>query len=198
MFSIKKPVRSEIHKYLETNRSSNFSYRDVGRTKDILVQREDAADLNAYNVDHNRTVIGKGDEDWETTKKAVANWKMFDMPWVQLCWPDTAIAEGQTVAVLIRHFGFYSLNSAQIVYVIDESNRFGFAYGTLADHGESGEERFLVEMDANTREIWYDLYAFSKPNHFLSMLGYPLTRILQKRFARDSKAAMIRATNDVA
>ncbi len=60
-------------------------------------------------------------------------------------------------------------------------------------HGESGEERFTVEMDATTREVWYDLFAFSKPNHTLARLGYPLTRYLQKRFAADSMEAMQRA-----
>jgi len=99
------------------------------------------------------------------------------------------------VAILIRHFGFYSLNAAQIVYVIDEPQQFGFAYayGTLAEHGESGEERFSVDFDDETGEVSYDLFAFSKPNHFLAKLGYPLVRNLQKQFAEDSKAAMLRA-----
>lgn len=151
------------------------------------------SDTKAYNLDRNRIIIGQGDEDWENAKEAVRNWKMFDMPWVDLCWPDAPIEEDRTVAVLIRHFGFYSLNAARIVYTIDKLNKLGFAYGTLADHGESGEERFSVELDNETGEVWYDIYAFSRPNHFLAKLGYPLTRMLQKQFAADSKIAMLRA-----
>jgi Domain of unknown function (DUF1990) len=35
--------------------------------------------------------------------------------------------------------------------------------------------------------------AFSKPNHFLTRLGYPVVRWTQKRFGRDSAASMLRA-----
>jgi len=67
---------------------------------------------------------------------------------------------------------------------------------TLAEHAESGEERFSVEFHHATGEVWYDLFAFSRPNHFLARLGYPLSRMLQRRFAEDSKRAMLRAVNE--
>ncbi len=123
---------------------------------------------------------------------------MFDMPWVELCWPDASIEEGTTVAILISHLGFWSLNPCRIVYVIQEHGaheKFGFAYGTLLEHEEQGEERFTVEFHSSDQSVWYDLYAFSRPN-FLARLGYPLARTLQKRFARDSKTAMQRAVAD--
>jgi uncharacterized protein (UPF0548 family) len=71
--------------------------------------------------------------------------------------------------------------------------RFGFAYGTLAEHAESGEERFTVEWDRDEDTVWYDILAFSRPRNSLARLGYPLSRLLQKRFAKDSKAAMLEA-----
>jgi uncharacterized protein (UPF0548 family) len=70
--------------------------------------------------------------------------------------------------------------------------KFGFAYGTLAEHAERGEERFLVEWHQDDDTVWYDLLAFSKPGP-MARVGYPLARRLQKRFARDSKEAMKRA-----
>jgi uncharacterized protein (UPF0548 family) len=86
------------------------------------------------------------------------------------------------------------LNACKIVYVVDErssSEKFGFAYGTLTDHGERGEERFTVEFNSD-QTVWYDLFAFSRPD-MLARLAYPYTRLLQKRFASDSKAAMQKA-----
>jgi uncharacterized protein (UPF0548 family) len=71
--------------------------------------------------------------------------------------------------------------------------RFGFAYGTLPGHAESGEERFTVEWHEADGAVWYDILAFSRPRRLLARLGYPLARRLQKRFARDSAAAMRRA-----
>ena len=77
--------------------------------------------------------------------------------------------------------------------MVEEPARRGFAYGTLPGHAESGEERFLVEWDRSDNAVWYDIVAFSRPKHPLARLGYPLTRRTQKRFARDSVAAMRRA-----
>ncbi len=56
-------------------------------------------------------------------------------------------------------------------------SRFGFAYGTLPGHVESGEERFLVEWDRGDDAVWYDILAFSRPNHVLTRLGYPVGEI---------------------
>lgn len=190
MFYLAKPSILEIDAFIDGARDSELSYADVGATINETAPA-------GYNVDHNRLCIGHGEQDWESAKQSIRDWKMFDIGWVELHLPSTPIEVGRNVAVLINHFGFYSLNAARIVYVIDEPNRFGFAYGTLAEHGESGEERFSVERDRDTGEIYYDLYAFSKPNHFAAKLGYPLTRMLQKRFAADSKAAMLRTIGTI-
>ena len=150
-----------------------------------------------FNVDHNRIVIGSGESDFERAKTAIRNWEMFNFSWTKLCWPDTPIEAGRTVAIVVRHIGFYSLNACRIVYTIDEGDRFGFGYGTLSEHAETGEERFSVEFYHKTGEVTYDLYAFSKPNQLFARVGYPLSRYLQKRFAVESKAAMYRAVNPV-
>src|SRR5262249_51861973 len=82
------------------------------------------------------------------------------------------------------------------VYVVDDEGpvqRFGFAYGTLPGHAESGEERFTVEGHEQDDAVWYDILAFSRPQQLLARWGYPFARRLQKRFARDAAAAMRRA-----
>jgi uncharacterized protein (UPF0548 family) len=71
--------------------------------------------------------------------------------------------------------------------------KFGFAYGTLQGHVESGEERFLIEWDRSDDSVWYDIVGFSRPNHFLTRLGYRVVRRTQKRFGRDSAASMLSA-----
>jgi len=99
----------------------------------------------------------------------------------------------------VHHFGFFSLNACRIVYTLEEDGpikRFGFAYGTLAGHAESGEERFTVEWNREDDSVWYEILAFSRPGQMLARLGYPLSRSLQKRFAEGSKAAMVKAAGD--
>jgi uncharacterized protein (UPF0548 family) len=187
MFCLSKPSRESIHTFIGTQRNLAFAYAEVGSS------REQAP--HGYTVDHHRIQLGEGADAFARAKRAVKQWKMFDLPWLELCWPDAPIEPGSTVAIVVSHFGFWSLNASRIVYVIDERNsieRFGFAYGTLPEHGEVGEERFSVEFHLAARTVWYDLYAFSRPSAPARMT-YPLTRLLQKRFARDSKAAMRRA-----
>src|SRR5438128_11793662 len=123
---------------------------------------------------------------------------MFSMPWVNLHWATAPIQVGTDVAVSIHHFGFYSLNACRIVYVVDEETpvvRFGFAYGTLAEHAESGEERFTVEWEQSSDEVFYEILAFSCPHQTLAKIGYPTSRMLQRKFAADSKKAMLTAVS---
>jgi uncharacterized protein (UPF0548 family) len=186
MFRLSKPDRSLIAAFIAAQHNQPFSYPEVGRS------RQQAP--SGYVADHNRIRLGQGADIFEKAKLAVRNWKMFDMPWVELCWPDTPIGPDANVAVVISHLGFWSMNACRIVYVIDEhgsSQKYGFAYGTLLNHGERGEERFTVELDSD-QTVWYDLYAFSRPST-LARLAYPFIRTLQKRFATDSKAAMQKA-----
>ena len=189
MFRLSHPTRVDIDSFLDEQSKSAFSYPNVGLSMN--------GSPAGFNVDHNRIVIGSGESDFERAKTAIRNWEMFNFSWTKLCWPDTPIEAGRTVAIVVRHIGFYSLNACRIVYTIDEGGRFGFGYGTLSEHAETGEERFSVEFDHKTGEVTYDLYAFSKPNQLFARVGYPLSRYLQKRFAVESKAAMYRAVNPV-
>ena len=188
MFFFVPPSETRIQQFLIDARESRHSYSETGATSGLIPP--------LYTTDHNRVLLGTGSRAWTAAVEAIRTWEMFNLDWVCLYWPSTSIIPGENVAVLARFFNCYWLNACRIVYTIDEDGpvkRFGFAYGTLEDHAESGEERFLVEWNRNTDEVWYDLLAFSRPNQFLSRIGYPFTRRAQKKFAADSKAAMVRA-----
>jgi uncharacterized protein (UPF0548 family) len=191
MFLLSRPDDKTIADFLKNRETDDYSYPEVGATKGPAP--------SGYNIDHNRQLLGIGMDAFEKAKTAIRVWKPFEMSWVDLCYTDTPIESDRTVAILIHHYGFYSLNAARIVYTIDESSAgiysFGFAYGTLSEHGEIGEERFSVEYDEHSQQVSYDLYAFSRPGSLLAMLGYPLGRHLQKRFARESKIAMLSAAS---
>ena len=184
-----KPSPQRIREFVFAQENETFSYPDVGAPR--------AQAPSGYVVDHNRVQLGNGPDTFERAKRGINTWKMFDIPWLALCWPDSPIEAGTTVAVLVSHLRFWSLNGCRIVYVMQErhaTETYGFAYGTLRQHGEMGEERFTVEFNHTDQSVWYDIYAFSRP-HLLPRLVYPFTRTLQKRFARDSLQAMLRAAS---
>ena len=188
MLLTSQPSRDRICAFIESQRGQPFSYSEQGATRERRAPR-------GYAVDRNRIQLGRGAGVFARAVEALRQWKMFDTGWIELCWPDTPIQVGSTVAVVALHYGFWSLNASRVVYVVDDGGerpRYGFAYGTLTEHAETGEERFTVELRPEDQTVWYDIYAFSRPNG-LARWGYPLSRRLQKRFARDSKEAMRRA-----
>jgi uncharacterized protein (UPF0548 family) len=70
---------------------------------------------------------------------------------------------------------------------------FGFAYGTLENHAERGEEIFEVSLDQAAQTVRYRIRAVSRPKSVLARIGYPITRSLQTRFRQDSGEALRRA-----
>jgi uncharacterized protein (UPF0548 family) len=192
MFLFRKPSMAAVRAFLESQGRLEFTYPGVGATA--------LEPPSGYDLDHTRIQLGVGRSTFAGAQAALRNWEHFRLGWVELCWPDTPIEPGQVVAVLARICGLWCLNACRIVYIVNDeepARRFGFAYGTLPDHAESGEERFSVERNREDDSVWYDILAFSRPNQLLIRLGRPLVRRLQKRFARDSAAAMVRATKKV-
>lgn len=187
MFLLRQPSPEAIRRFISSQRELPFSYPEVGATASELP--------SDYIVDHNRIKLGTGKEIYDRAVAALQNWKQFDLGWVRMVPPETPKV-GAVVAILTRHFGFWSLNACRVVYLIDEEGpvtKFGFAYGTLSSHVERGEERFTIEWHSADDTVWYDILAFSRPNQLLVQLGLPLARMLQKRFARDSLNAMAEA-----
>lgn len=190
MLSFHKPSPEAIQRFLDSQRSTEFSYSAVGASV--------SSPPAGYVVDHTRVQLGNGEQVYVAARSALERWEEFRLGWVEAASADSPIQTGEVVAVVARVAGFWWLNACRIVYVIDENEpvrRFGFAYGTLAEHVESGEERFMVEWDHSDNSVWYDILAFSRPRHVLARLGYPLVRRIQKRFARDSAAAMQRSVD---
>ncbi len=67
----------------------------------------------------------------------------------------------------------------RIVAVVDEPDRYGFAYGTLPGHPERGEEAFVVER-RDSGPV-FTIVVFWKPAEVIARLGGPVTRHLQKK-----------------
>lgn len=153
-----------------------------------------------FDLDRHRWRLGDGEQCFARARDAIRRWRPFDLGWVEIQPADATVAVGTVVATRIRVCGLWWLNACRVVTVEDGAaagvagtRRFGFTYVTLEGHVERGEERFRVEQDG-AGAVWYDLAAVSRPAHWLTRLGYPWVRQLQRRFALDSLAAMARAT----
>lgn len=101
------------------------------------------------------------------------------------------VRPGETVVMLLG-WGPLSLRiPVRIVYLVDEPNRRGFAYGTLSGHPESGEEAFIVER-CDDDSVWLTIRAFSRPASSWLWMGYPVLRLMQAIFTSRYEHALTR------
>ena len=186
MFLIRKPTPQLLADVRNANRDTPLSYDEVGHSRSNPPE--------GYIVDRNRVRLGTGNATFERAKQALMSWRMLQLGWVEPCWPDAAIREGELVGTLARACGLWVVNVCRIVYVdetaTEAGHEYSFAYGTLKGHVECGEERFRVEWQHADDSVWYEIVAFSKPGMWLSRVGYPYVRYQQRRFARNSLEVM--------
>lgn len=94
--------------------------------------------------------------------------------------PDLDV--GSTFVVAIPFGLFYVVSPLRIVAVVDEADRFGFAYGTVTGHPLRGEEGFLVQRRAD-RRVTFDVVSLSVASGTFR-LGAPLVGVAQATIAR--------------
>ncbi len=130
---------TSAERLLDRARATEPTYADVGA---LLTPDPPAADLDE------RRVLGTGPDVFA---RAVASLRRLDpQRAVFAVWPVEAGAEVGTTVVVALRLGPVTLPAVdRIVAVLDEPDRWGFAYGTLPGHPEVGEEAFLVERAAD-------------------------------------------------
>src|SRR5712691_3009807 len=115
MFLIRKPGVEWIEQFLSAQVSRDFSYAEVGATRGDLP--------SGYTVDHNRVRLGHGAQLFSEATACLRGWKMFKLGWVEVFHSRAPIRTGATVAVLVHHFGFWSVNACRIAYVFAEERK---------------------------------------------------------------------------
>lgn len=145
-----------------------LTYTEVGATAGPLPP--------GYHHLQKSAVIGRGRPRFEEAADEGMRWGMLRGASLRV----EATTEVATVgSEVIVHLGPVRA-PCRVVYVVDEPDRRGFAYGTLPGHAESGEERFVVRYDPATDEVYADVTAFSRHGTWWSRLGSPLTSVIQR------------------
>jgi uncharacterized protein (UPF0548 family) len=188
LWSFVPPTEMQVRDFLRTQVDQTFSYRPIGATQ--------GHPPRGFVYDDNHMQLGDGAEIFRRACEALAAWKMFPMSWTRITPAETGeIKVGLTVAMQAHALGLWWLNACRIVYLVDEQapvRRWGFAYGTLPAHLEQGEELFTIEQWADGT-VWYRVQAFSRPHYWPVKMAAPVARMLQRKFVRDSQAAMLQS-----
>lgn len=132
-----------------------------------------------------------GDDAFERGRAALHDWAVHRGSGISVI-TDGPLEVGTNVAMAAPlPLGFVDA-SCRIVRRLDEPDRFGFAYGTLPVHPETGEEAFIVSRAADGA-VTFTVAAASKPVHPLARLAPPIADRLQDAACRRYLDAMRRA-----
>lgn len=153
-----------------------LTYSEVGATAGTLPQ--------GYHHVHESAVIGRGRKRFDEAAQAVMRWGMLRGAGARVE-PTTEVAEvGSEVIVRLGPVRV----PCRVVYVVDEPNHRGFAYGTLPGHAETGEELFAVRYDPTSDAVTAEVIAFSRHGTWWSRLAGPFTalvqRVISKRYVK--------------
>lgn len=190
MFTLFEPSDAEVENFLGSQKDLPFSYKEVGATNSQVPED--------YPINHHRVRLGSGADDFARAKFAVQTWTMYRLDWTRLYPLDAPIAVGEVVGCIVNHGFCWSVNPCRIIYVLEESGeteKFGFAFGTLPGHSEEGEERFTVEWRHADDAVWFELLSFARPHDRLAKIGFPFVGFFQRKFAEDAQKAMLQAVH---
>jgi uncharacterized protein (UPF0548 family) len=174
VFLLRRPGEAYLRALLDRCASAAVTYSEVGATRDPTLP-------SGYTYDWYRVDLGAG--AFDRGRDGLRTWQAHLGAGVDVFPAKAPIAVDTDVIVSARAGPAHALAPCRVVYVIDEPDRFGFAYGTLPGHPECGEEAFIVERDAEDHAT-FSIIAFSKPAALLARLGKPVARSIQRRTTR--------------
>jgi len=174
MLFIRRPSSDWLDGLLGQARDADFTYPEVGGTKTEDWPR-------GYRHDVDEALVERGAETFDRAVAALRHWQAHIGAGIEVIPRGATVAEGETALLLIRAAGLWTVAPCRVVYVVEESDSFRFAYGTLPGHPERGEASFaIVRSDGD--EVLFRVASFSRPVDPLARLTKPLARRIQRRF----------------
>lgn len=153
----------------------SFTYPEVGATRD-------GGPLPAgYHHGRVRERIGHGRAALDAVVEGVVTFEVHRSFGLRVATSQPRAAAGVRVTSTLALGPVRLLRApCEVVWVLDEPDRGGYAYGTLPGHPARGEESFVAELDEHD-DVWFTVTAFSRAAAWYARLGGPLTRAAQDR-----------------
>lgn len=190
VFSLRKPSAGRLARLVAEQSELELTYSEQGAT---------AGELPAgYHHDQWQADLGPfSQEKFERLAAGLRRWQV-QLGSGMTNFPAEPVSPGLTFALsfgLTEGFGYVTI-AGRVIYVTEEPDRHGFAYGTLPDHPERGEEAFHLVRRGDS--LVFVVRAFSRPRHPLARIGAPVARIMQRRMSHRYLAAMRAAAAELA
>jgi uncharacterized protein (UPF0548 family) len=175
MFVVGRPTLEDLERILASQVGEAVTYPDVGATRGVMP--------DGYRQDRHEVLLGAGPGVFARAAEGLRRWEAHRGAGMTLCPEIPELREGVTMVQAVALPLISAVAACRIVYVLDEPDAFGFAYGTLPAHPEEGEEAFTVHLDTHGA-VTFVVTAFSRPRHPLARLGGPATRQIQLHVTR--------------
>ncbi|WP_019929969.1 DUF1990 family protein [Nocardia sp. BMG111209] len=159
-----------------------FTYAEVGATRG-----EFPPGYHGFRI---RRRLGTGRELFERVATEILTYRMQRGTGIFESADTPEAAPGTRLTVRLGIGPLALTAPCRVVYVLDEPDRRGFAYGTLPGHPEVGEELFAVEYDPADDTVHGVVSAFSRAGSWYTRLGGPVARLVQHWMARRYLAAV--------
>ena len=137
-WGVGRPTSDRLDRLLAEACQAELTYDHVGSTLDP-----------SANVGRERLVVGSGRDDLDEARARLRRWAPQRSIGADIVPPGAPVEVGVTVVVVARAGPAWVAIPNRIVAVVDEADRFAFAYGSLPGHPFSGEESFGVALGAN-------------------------------------------------
>jgi uncharacterized protein (UPF0548 family) len=184
---VRRPTTSDLARVVGAQATSELTYAERGATL--------GSPPPGYRHDQWNADLGGYDEaTFDRLGAAIWHWQVQRGAGLTI-YPAGPARPGLTFVLSFRVSGVYVVAAGRVVYLTREPGRLGFAYGTLPQHPEQGEEAFHVVRDGS--RIVLQITAFSRPRHPLARAGAPVTRLVQVRMNKAYLQSMRAATGSL-
>lgn len=165
--------------------ATEFTYPEVGAT------RPGSALPKGYHTMEHRMRVGTGRAAFDVAGESVVTFRMHAGLHLR---PNASTARAEAGTRITVHLGPKRrciTAPCEVVWVIDEPRRRGFAYGTLPGHPESGEEAFIVDWDEHDG-VWLTVRVFSVGAQWYTKAPGPLIALFLRGYAFSCAAVLRR------
>ena len=176
VFHFTKPSKAQLEAIRFEQSQADVTYEGIGLTLGPLPA--------GYHHLHAERVVGSGADLMERGRDAIRTWTAQAELGLVLEPTVPEFAEGSVLvfALPMKPSPLWATGACRIMRIVNEPQRFGFVYGTLPHHPESGEEAFLVHhRDDDT--VAFSVTAFSRGKSLPMRAAGPIGRVIQRRAA---------------
>jgi uncharacterized protein (UPF0548 family) len=153
-------------------RGAQLTYREAGATAGVLPP--------GYCHLRRTAVIGTGAAAFAGAADSLLSWQAHLRAGLAVSASAPVAGPGTLVLLGIAAGPARISAPCRVVYVVNDPDRRGFAYGTLPGHPESGEEAFVIERRGD-ETVTFTITAFSRPATLMARAAGPAGRIIQRR-----------------